>query len=145
MGAQALVADGFGPCGVHGAGAGAGLAAHDDPVHPLQRQAGERAEERLAGEELDGGAGAGQVADAGVVILRLHADAHPDVRRPREPGAQKPKVLRPLRENLEAVPWRRPHPLENSQDKLEGDFLMEKVAHGIYENHLGPLPLQGKA
>ncbi len=79
---QALVADFQNPRRVHGAGAGAGFAAHDNPIDAFEIQAGQRPQERFEGEKLDVCAGPAKVTDAGSILKTLDADAHPDVRTP---------------------------------------------------------------
>ena len=45
-----------------------------------------------------------------------------------------------LGEHLEDVPIGRFHGVEDAVDERAGDLLMEQVAHGVDEDHAGPLP-----
>src|SRR5579864_286703 len=46
------------------------------------------------------------------------------------------KTRAAFRQNLEFVPVRLFHGVENAIDELEGDFLVEEIAHRIDEDHL---------
>lgn len=69
--------------------------------------------------------------DASVV---LDADAHPDVRPPRQIRIEGEQSLGTLREYLEAAPVRLPHDLEHLMHELVRDVLMREIAHGVDED-----------
>src|SRR5579864_5717917 len=52
------------------------------------------------------------------------------------------KTRAAFRQNLEFVPVRLFHGVENAIDELEGDFLVEEIAHRIDEDHLWFAPPQ---
>src|SRR5690606_115832 len=77
----ALTADRAHPGLVHRAGAGAALAADDDPVDAGEVELAEVFEERLDGEEADRGRGVVELFDPGQAVLAiLDAHAEPDLR-----------------------------------------------------------------
>ena len=130
---EALVADGAHPVGAHWAGAGAAFAAGDHPVDAVEVEL-ERAQQRLAGEELDCGGGVAQQGDARGPALVFDGDAHPDVVGPGQRGGELGEPLGALGEHLVAVLVRRLHHLEDLVDVVVGHVLVEEVAHGVDED-----------
>src|SRR5690606_2232310 len=72
-GGFALLLDLEHPFTFHGARAGAGFAADDDPVDVVEGEFGKRAEERLAGEEANGGGDGAEAFDSLVVLGQFDA------------------------------------------------------------------------
>jgi hypothetical protein len=111
-------------------------------VQAAQVEVGQGAEQRLQRQELDVGAGLAQVVDAEGIVGSLHADARPHVLRPVKRVAQFEQPRGPLRQDLEPVPGRLPHRLEDLLDEVGRNLLVEQVAHRADEDGLGLLPPQ---
>jgi len=144
----ALVAEGEDPVFLHGAGAGAAFAADDHPVDVAEIEFAEVFEERLDGEEADGGVGFLQVSDAGnAVFFVFDADAPPDVRllcREFQFGIEQgAETLGALGQDLIRVPIRFGHDGGDVHDVVVGNEIVEEVAHGIDEDHFGLAPAEG--
>src|SRR5659263_774959 len=76
------------------------FATDDNPVDPLQVQAGERTEERFQGKKFRGRGCGPQMIDPVSVIRVFHTYSHPDVIRPGEMVAQLQKAFGPFGQHL---------------------------------------------
>lgn len=84
------------PRRVHRPGTRSGLATRDHPADPVQVDAVERSEQRLAGQEPDRSRHLPELVDAVGDVVVLHRHAHLHVRRPRQVGGQAAVVLAPF-------------------------------------------------
>ena len=130
------------PTGFDGPGAGARLAADNDPMDALQRQPRYRAEKRFEREKSDGGGNRGQEADAMNVVGVLYGRAHPNVVRPRKVSRQFGGSLGTLRQNLKGMLRCALHDCKTLGDELCRNVLMEEVAHRVHKNHPRTLPVK---
>ena len=93
--------------------------------------------QRLTGEEPHSRWNRTQILDARRPPLVLNGDAHPDVLGPRKQLRELGGTLAALREDLEAMPVRRGHHVEDAADEIELDVLMEQVTHRVNEHRHG--------
>ena len=82
VGRETLIADVGRPFGFHRSCFRAGFAADDDPVDTIEVNVGDRAEERLEGDEFNGGISFPQVIYAESTVGVFNSHAHPDVLGP---------------------------------------------------------------
>lgn len=84
------------------------------------------------------------MADPVGVIHVLHADAHPDVLRPRQSRSQLSQSFRALRQHLEDVLTGLFHDFKRPTYEVHRHVGMEKIAHGVDENNARLFPAQRK-
>lgn len=140
----ALAPDAGDPFGMDWPCAGAGFATHDDPVDAAEIERAQVAEERFERQEFDGCAGVSEMVDAGFVLRGFDADAHPDVRGPVEIAREAEEPAGSLGQDLKLMPMRFCHGGEYPLDERNGHAVMEKIAHGVYEDPLRFLPGERK-
>lgn len=138
----ALVANVRHPYRIHRSSARPGLATDDCPINAAQIEIAEWTDKRFEGEKLNLRACLPQMVNPVCVPLRFDTDAHPDIRRPCQERVEFGDMLCTLRENLEAVPVRALHHIEDALDEFEWHILVEQVAHGIDEDRLRLLPCE---
>ena len=85
------------------------------------------------------GIGLPQAVNPPNVLAVFDAYAHPDVWGPFDNPVQFLKTLRSLRQHLILMPVGLVHYVEDPPDVFDRNCLVEKIAHGVYENALRPL------
>lgn len=143
----ALIAKRKNPVLLHGAGAGAAFAADNHPVDVAEIELAEIFEERLDGEETDGGICFLEIGDArDAVFFVFDTDAPPDVRllggEFQFGIEQSAEPFRTLGEDLISVPVGFGHDGGDVDDVVVGDETVEEVAHGVDEDHFGLPPAE---
>ena len=81
-----------------------------------------------------------QLIDSESVIFILNADTHPSVFRPFNLVREFEKTLRSFCQDLELVPVCPTDDAKDLTNELQGDLLMEEIAHGVDKDHLWLLP-----
>ena len=91
-------------------------------------------------EEFHLGARFAEVVDSERILLRLHADPHPNVRVPIDMAVEFEEAVGPLGKDLELVPMSPAHHVEGAQDVFKRNILMEQVTHRVDEDALRFFP-----
>ena len=78
-GINALITNITRPCQFERAGAGAALAATDDPINICKIHTMKRTQERFKAQELDGRAAISKVIDPIEIVLVFDTNAHPNI------------------------------------------------------------------
>jgi hypothetical protein len=119
---------------------GTGFTSNDDPIDPLQIQIRQPAEQRLKGQELEVGSGPSEMFNSVGMSGIFDADAHPNVGRPVDSGAQLQQACGPLGQNLKLVPPCEAHHVEDLHQKRGGNSLMEEITHRVDKGETRPFP-----
>lgn len=130
------------PIQQHGTGLGAALATHDNPVDATKVQLTQILNQRLAGEKFDAGIEFTEMVNTNLGIAALDGNTQPHVLRDKSSAEVFSHSFGTLGKDLVAVLGRVADGVHNTVDKLEGNVLVEDVAHGADEDVVGLAPLQ---
>jgi hypothetical protein len=120
------------------------LAANDDPVDARKRDALEGSEQRFDAEKPYRCLYLSEVLDSSCVLLVLHADSEPDVRRETGSTAYFHQSLRPLRQDLELVLASPADDIEYTADVFHRHVLVKQIRHAVHEDATAAAPAKGK-
>src|SRR5688572_3241812 len=114
---DALVTDVADPVRAYRAELRPTLSTDNHPVDSVQRQVGNRSQQRFDRKEANNRVDLSKSIDAPDVVPILDGYSLPDIRRPVQLRRQLSQTVRPFGENLKVVPVRAPHHVEDGCDK----------------------------
>src|SRR3954447_19646869 len=112
----------------------AGFATGDQPVDPVETEPVQGPKKWFGRNESHCGVDLPEIVSPLYEPPVLDGDSDPDVRKPGKRRGEFGQPLVPLRKDLERVPSRLPHYVEDGLDVLQRNVLVEEVTHRVDED-----------